>query len=137
VATILNLKRRDAPGSGLPGLDVGLELPGALTITFMTRYLPFLITILALGGLVALLAGTRNGMAEFCTTRAYGWPFAMHYDYCPCGTMMGNDPAPKWAMIANGILVVLVGTLVQGMTGMGRGKRQSVGGALSAKPQQR
>jgi hypothetical protein len=51
--------------------------------------------------------------------------------------MMGNDPAPKWAMIANGILVVLVGTLVHGMTGMGRGKRQSVGGALSEKPQQR
>lgn len=62
---------------------------------------------------ILLMAGTRNGVAEFCTSKAYGWPIAMRYDYCPCGSMMGKDPAPAWAIVANSLLVLLAGAGVQ------------------------
>jgi len=81
------------------------------------------ITVLATGVPILLLAGTRNGMAEFCTTQAYGWPIPMRYDYCPCASMMGKDPAPAWPIAANGIVVLAAGFLVQGIAWRVRGKR--------------
>ena len=44
----------------------------------------FLLSALTGGAYVYSRRDARNGDYEFCTTRAYGWPFATRIDHCEC-----------------------------------------------------
>lgn len=63
--------------------------------------LVFLLSLLLGGWIVYSLRDTRNGWYEFCTTRAYGWPFAWRIDNCECDGQGGLTESPTSSLIMN------------------------------------
>ena len=63
----------------------------------------FLITLI----LVVLFRNERNPFSEFCTTRAYGYPFPIKMAYCECE---GGVTVffPNEFIIGNLILIVVI-----------------------------
>ena len=63
----------------------------------------------ALGLLAASLGtiGVRNDLFEFCTTKAYGFPFPWYYDWCLCER---NSPPISPVSCAFNIVFVMVGS---------------------------
>lgn len=61
-------------------------------------------------GLLALSIGTvlaRNGVFEFCTTQAFGFPFPWYYDWCLCER---NNPPINPAFWALNVLFAVLGS---------------------------
>ena len=63
----------------------------------------FLITLIP----IVLYKNERNTSAEFCTTRAYGWPFPIKMEYCECNGGVTVSP-PNEFIIGNLILIVVI-----------------------------
>lgn len=67
----------------------------------------FLFSVL-LGGLVVYsLRHSRNDWYEFCTTKAFGWPFAWQIDNCECDGQGGRTEFPSSTLALN--LGVVIG----------------------------
>jgi len=45
-----------------------------------------------------LLSATRNGFFEFCTTKAYGYPFPWYVDHCLCAKSALPVNPGYWAL---------------------------------------
>ena len=69
----------------------------------------FLLSVL-LGGLtVYSLRHTRNDFYEYCTTRAFGWPFAWRIDNCECDGQGGLTECPASTLAMNSGAVLCFG----------------------------
>ena len=61
----------------------------------------FLISVLLGGLIVYSLRHTRNDWYEFCTTRAFGWPFAWQIDNCERDGQGGLKEFPSSTLAMN------------------------------------
>ena len=69
----------------------------------------FAISVLLGGLIVYSLRHTRNDWYEFCTTRAFGWPFAWRIDNCECDGQGGLTEFPSSTLALNSGMVVAFG----------------------------
>lgn len=72
--------------------------------------------------LFAFLAVQRNDFYEFCTTRAYGYPFAWRIDNCLCDGRGGRTVYPVHAMILNPLMLVGAAFVLSRFAPMAAGK---------------
>lgn len=79
-----------------------------------------LVSLSIVGLAMAVVAGLGNPFAEFCTTKAYGWPFPWRIDYCPCEG--GKTAFPVSSVVGNAG-VLLVGGFLGACAIKGRGCR--------------
>ena len=71
----------------------------------------FLLTVLLGSLLVYSLRQTQNGLEEFCTTKAFGWPFAWQIDNCECDGRGGLTEFPSSALAMNSGAVLAFGVV--------------------------
>ncbi len=77
----------------------------------------FLLAVL-LGWLaVHSLRHTRNDWYEFCTTQAFGWPFAWQIDHCLCDGEGGLTEHPVSSFALNSGIVLVFGLTASGLYG--------------------
>ena len=61
----------------------------------------FLLTLLISGSYVYSQRTARNQFEEYCTTRAYGWPFPNRIEHCECDGKGGLTEHRPFASIWN------------------------------------
>lgn len=69
----------------------------------------FLLSLLLVGFSVYSLRHTRNDFYEFCTTKAFGWPFAWRIDNCECDGQGGLTEFPSSTLAMNSGAVLAIG----------------------------
>lgn len=75
----------------------------------------FLVSVLLSSLIVYSLRHTRNDWYEFCTTHAFGWPFAWRIENCECDGQGGLVEVPPSALALNSGVVVAFGIATAGM----------------------
>ena len=74
----------------------------------------FVVTLLISGSYVYSQRSARNSLYEFCTTRAYGWPFAWQIDNCECDGQGGQTEFPPLAKIWSASAALMLSVVAAG-----------------------
>jgi hypothetical protein len=71
----------------------------------------FLISMVVGGLLIYSTRHARNDLYEYCTTRAFGWPFPWRIDHCECDGQGGLTEFPPSTLAKNSCAVILFATV--------------------------
>ena len=90
----------------------------------MTTIAVFSVTLAIASAYVYSQREARNRSYEYCTTRAYGWPFPSRIDNCECDGHGGLTEYPRHAKIWNAGSALMLSVVVAGAAQMLLGVRR-------------